>query len=91
LTFAGVAPGLTGELTGEATGLAVTVGEAVATGLALLTPPLLLGALLHAPKTAVAARTELIINDLLIISPCALFGLKTRVVSRTDIPHTRMT
>ena len=39
---------------------------------------LLLGLLLQAPSAAVAARTELIINDLLIVLLCALFGLKTR-------------
>lgn len=67
-TGAVVLPGdATGEADGDASGLAA--GDAVATGVAvfmLFVPPLLAGALLHAPKTAIAAKTELMINDLLI-------------------------
>ena len=80
LTFTGAVV-LPGEATGDGDVAGVVAGVAVATGVAVavgltLTVPLLAGALLHAPRAAVAARTELIINDLLIFLPCALFGLK---------------
>jgi hypothetical protein len=71
LTFVGVVP-LPGEAAGEGevagveAGVAVATGVAVAVGLTLLVP-LLLGLLLQAPRAAVAARTELIMNDLLIV------------------------
>lgn len=74
----GEAPGLAGEAagdaTGPATGLTGVTGDGTVTGLfgALFT-----GAVpLHAPKSAVAARIELRTIDLLIVSPCALLGLK---------------
>ena len=76
LTFppTGVAPGFTGdaagdadgEATGLAAGLAVEIGDGVVVaglfGVVLLPVPLL-----QAPSAAVAARTELIMNDLLIV------------------------
>ena len=73
MTFTGVVvlPGdaagdAEGEATGLATGEAVATGVAVAAGLPLFVTPLFAGELLHAPRTATAARTELITNDLLI-------------------------
>jgi hypothetical protein len=56
-----------GDAAGLATGVAVAAGVAVAGGLTLLVPPLFVGEPVHAvPSAAVAARTELIMNDLLI-------------------------
>jgi len=54
-----------GDVAGVDAGVAVATGVAVAVGLTLFVP-LLAGLLLQAPRAAVAARTELIINDLLI-------------------------
>jgi len=69
----GDAPGLVGDAAGEAegeanglaAGLAVAIGDGVV--VAGLFGTLLLGLLLQAPSAAVAARTELIMNDLLIV------------------------
>jgi hypothetical protein len=54
-----------GDVAGVDAGVAVAIGVAVAVGLTLFVP-LLAGLLLQAPRAAVAARTELITNDLLI-------------------------
>jgi hypothetical protein len=70
----GVAPGLPGDATGDvegeatglATGLAVAIGEGdVVTGLFGMV--LLLAPVLQAPSAAVAARTDVKMNDLLIV------------------------